>query len=118
MLLFTLVDKGLGSTRIVRIGRPELSPATFNEVFSPSNHTLCLPRPSGEQNTGFDGRRDMSLPTVLGRKAAIVTTTITHHNADIKRRVVLEGSGVWAEYMTRQAYEYFRDIRGPERLLV
>lgn len=116
MLNLTIADTGLYLAQVVEIGRPELSPSRFTRTFPPDEYDLCFPAPRSERNAGFDEHRDQALPKILERRVVPVVTDITHHNSDIKRRAVAEGDHVWSEYMTPRAYDYFRDIKGPDRL--
>lgn len=116
MLNLTLGDVGLGSAAIISIGRPEVSPGTFNRLLPVDQYELCFPSPKDSANSGFDAHRDEVLPRLLKRIARKVETDFTQHNSDIKSEAAKKGPAVWKKYMTSNTYTYFRDINGPERL--
>ena len=115
LLELSIADRSLGSVVIVEIARPEYAVAEFNETFPPEEHQVVFPVPRGGQTAEFDSMRDASLSRILGRTTLFLSVDLTLHTSEIKAQTLNRPDG-WSEFMTPSAYEYFRDINGPERI--
>lgn len=111
MLDLSLKDFGLEHTvSTLVIGRPELDPQYFNELFPRDIYTLCFPAPLEGQLTHFDSERDRLLPIILDRKIHFITTSLTLHTSDIKERAKYNHQE-WRSYMSPSAFDYYMTLQ-------
>ncbi|MFE9327650.1 zeta toxin family protein [Nocardia sp. NPDC052278] len=111
-----LIATGLDDrVAVVPIGRPELDPATFNQLFHKDTYDVVLPteRVDGEPETS----QHQYYWQILDRVIYAADPLIEYHRVDVQA-VFEEGNDSWKRLLPRGALEVFEIVGGEDRLLI